>query len=434
MRILRAFIGTAVGLTLVAVSPAQAQQAANSSHPWAAFYGCWAPTEGARNLAATCVLPVDGSPFAIEQLSVVAGNVLRSASLRADAVRREIDAEGCEGWESASFSVDGARVYTRGSATCADGAEQLTSAVLSITPEGQFLQVAAVRVGEQRTVTTQRFALLPWVEVPPALQSRLAAFARIAEGARTRAALPLDLDRLEDALQFADAYVVEAWMAETGTGESDFRVTRRELERLVAMKAPTRVIDLSVALANPAQFAPRVERASGGANTWGTSRQQAWLGNDLRLDAFCDQVQLGMMNWRGGMPLWSMFPGMGLLYYGALSDCMGRGFYSRWDFGPYPYGRDGYVGGWFGPSAPVVVVTTPRRPPGTVTKGQGYTRGTNSTSSGGSGQTRNNSGPSTVRASSGSGQSSSSGESSSGGTRSAGSNGTGRTAQPRNPQ
>jgi hypothetical protein len=417
------------------------QQAANSSHPWAAFYGCWAPANGARTLAVTCVLPVEGSRLEVEQLSVVGGNIASAVSLRADGERRAIDAEGCEGWEVAAFSADGALVYARGSATCAESTEQLTSGVLSITPQGQFLQVAAVRVGDQQTLTTQRFALLRWVEVPPVVQDRLAHLAMTADGARTAAARPLHLDVVEDALQFADASVVEAWMAETGTAKSSFRVTRRELERLVAIEAPTSIIDMSVALANPQRFAPRVERVSvGGANGWGTPRQQGWLGNSLHLDTFCDQMQMGMFNWRGNFPLWSMYPGMGLAYYGWFPECAGRGFYSRWAFGGF--GPGNWLGRWYGGPftggiVPVVVTNEPRRNPGTVNRGSGYTRGANATPSGGSGQTRwsgGSGGTGTVKAG-GSSASSSSGSSSesSGGSRSAGSGGSGRTAQPRNP-
>jgi uncharacterized membrane protein YgcG len=436
MRFHRAFTAVVAGLTLGSVSPVQAQVAQSASNPWAAFYGCWAPTEGSRSLAVTCVLPAEGAPLAIEQLDVVAGNVVRSVSLHADGRRRDIDAAGCTGWESAAFSVDGARVYARGSATCGDAGEQLTSGLLSITPEGQFLEVSSVRAGEQRSVTTRRYALLPWVEVPPALQPRLAATARLAEGARTRAALPVDMDRLEDALQFADAKVVEAWMAETGVGVSSFRVTRRELERLVAMNAPTGIIDLSVALANPVQFAPRVERAGGGPNAWDRPLYSGLgIGSIHQFDAFCDQLQFGLFSWRGSFPLWSMVPGLPLSFNGNFPECFGRGLYSSWAFGPYGRFGYGYVGnGYVGPG--VVVTTEPRRPPGTVTKGRGYTQGDNSTPSGGTGRGRESSGPSTVRASSGSSASSSSGgeSSSSGGTRSAGSNGSGRTAQPRNPQ
>ncbi len=440
MRIIQSLI-VAGGLTLVSGLPAQAQQATASSHPWAAFFGCWAPVDGARTLAVTCVIPVEGSRFEVEQLSVVAGNVASAVSLRADGERRAINAEGCEGWETAAFSADGSRVYTRGSATCAEATEQLTSGVLSITPEGHFLQVAAVRVGEQSTLTTQRFALLRWVEVPPVVQERLAPLAMMADGARTAAARPLDLDAVEDALQFADASVVEAWMAETGANEN-FRVTRTELQRLVDMKAPTSIIDMSVALANPAQFAPRVERVGGGGpNTWDTPRQQAWLGSNMHMDAFCDQVNLGMFSWRGDVPLWSMYPGMGLAYYSWHPQCVGRGFYSRWAFGGL--GGGNWLGGWYGGPfnggfVPVVVTNEPRRTPSTVTKGSGYSRGANSTPSGASGQTRwSGGGTGTVRAggssaSSSSGSSSSS-SSSSGGSRSAGSGGSGRTAQPRNP-
>lgn len=434
MRLIRESLAAA-GLTLAAASPALAQQDVVSSQPWAPFFGCWAPAEGPRTLAVSCVLPVAGSPRAAEQVSVVAGNVVRRLPLHADGERRAIDAEGCDGWESATFSGDGARVYTRGAATCAEGTEQTTSSLLSITPQGEFLQVRAVLVGEQRTVTTQRLARLQWVELPPAVESRLAPLAMMAEGARALAARPVSLEVIEDALQSADASVVEAWMAETGTADSRFRVTRRELQRLVAMNAPTRIIDLSVALANPDRFAPRVERADDDGNQRWRNSGGAGGGS---FNAVCDRSQL----WQGSDPFWApmLYPGVGMAYYawnyGGYPDCFGRGLYSRWAFGPFGYG--GWNGAWYGGpftgTTGGVVVSTRPRTPGTVTKGSGYTRGRNSAPTSGNGQPRWISGPATVQ-SSGSASSSSSGSSSSssGGTRSAGSNGTGRTAQPRNP-
>lgn len=430
MRLMRAFLAAA-GLTLAAASPTLAQQAAGSSaHPWAPFFGCWAPADGPRTLAVTCILPVADSRYEVEQVSVVGGNVVRTLALHADGERRAIDAAGCEGWESAAFSGDASRVYTRGTATCREGIEQTTSGVLSITPQGEFLHVAAVLVGEQRTLTTQRLARLQWAELPPAVEARLAPLAMMAEGARALAARPVSLEVVEDALQFADASVVEAWMAETGTADSRFRVTRRELQRLVAMNAPTRIIDMSVALANPNRFAPRVERAD-------NSRNQAWqnaAGGGGGFNSYCDRMQLDLMYWRGSAPYWAalMYPGMGMANYGWAAGCLGGGMYSRWAFWPY-----GFNGAWYGnpvngASGGVVVSTRPRIP-GTVTKGSGYTRGRNSGSTGANGQPRWVSGPATVQSSGSASSSSGSASSSSGGTRSAGSNGTGRTAQPRNP-
>lgn len=433
MRLIRAFLGAA-GLTLAAASPALAQQGARAAQPWAPFFGCWAPAEGPRTLALRCVLPVAESPLAAEQVSIVAGNVVRRQLLHADGERRAIDAEGCDGWESAAFSGDGSRVYTRGAATCAEGTEQSSSGLLSITPQGEFLQVGAVLVGEQRTVTTQRLARLQWVELPPAVESRLAPLAMLAEGARALAARPVSLELIEDALQFADPFVVEAWMAETGTADSRFRVTRRELQRLVAMNAPTRIIDMSVALANPDRFAPRVERAD-------NDRDQPWQNavgaGGGSFNAFCDRLRLGEMHWQGSGPFWAplLYPGVGMAYYGWIPNCLGAGMYSRWAYGPFGYGN--WNGAWYGgpftgTSGGVVVRTRPRTP-GTVTKGSGYTRGRNSATTGTNGQPRWINGPATVQSSGSASSSSGSSSSSSGGTRSAGSNGTGRTAQPRNP-
>lgn len=431
MRTLR-LIAAAAGTIVVLGSAASAQDPAPSAstHPWAAFFGCWTPIDGTPSMAVTCILPNDRSPFEAQQLSLVGQAVLRTIALRADGVRQVVNDRGCTGFEVAAFSDDAARVYTRGSATCGPAKEQLTTGVFSITPDGHLLQVVGVRVGDQRTVTTQRFGRLRYEDVPASMLERVRPLERVANGARTLAAQPVKMPIVNEMLEATDAAVAEAWMAETGTGFEPLHLTKRDLQRMADANVPTRVIDLAVVLANPSHFQPSVERvASSGGGGSGVQRSM----NDPYFSSACSQFGVGGM-WNGNFATWApiLYPGMGISYYSWLPGCLNRAGF----FGTRFVNGFGWQNGWFGPwggqgAAPVVVTTNPVGPrgSGTVTKGNGYTRGTGTGGPGGSATPRGGPGTGTVTAATSSG----SGSGASAGVRSAGSGGTGRTAKPRDP-
>ncbi len=419
----------ALGAFAALSAPVRAQEAeaAGAVHPWAAFFGCWLPVDGTRSVSVTCIVPGESSPLEAQQISLVGQAVVRTVSLHADGTPRQIDDAGCRGFDVAAFSDDATRVYTRGSANCSNYPEQITTGVLSITPDGQFLQVVAVRVGDQRTVTTQRFGLLRVEDVPTTMQARVAPLARMASGARTMAAQPVRMPAVDEMLQSTDAAVVEAWMAETGTGLEVLRLTRRDLERMADADVPTRIIDLAVVLANPGHFEPRVERVASSGGGGGFASM-----SDPFLTSFCNPLQFGGGVWSSSFPGWApiMYPGVGVSYYAWLPGCLSRaGFFgSRFSNGYGFYGN--WWGGPFaGGPVPVVVTTNPvvSRGPGTVTKGNGYTRGSESGTGGGTATPRSGTGTVTAAPASGSGAGASAG------VRSAGSGGTGRTAKPRDP-
>jgi len=433
MRTLR-LMAAAAGTFVVLGASAQAQDAAPTAagHPWAAFFGCWMPIDGTPSMSVTCILPGESSPFEAEQLSLVGQAVVRRIALRADGARQEVNDQGCTGFEVAAFSDDAARVYTRGSATCGASPEQLTTGVFSITPDGHLLQVVGVRVGEQRTVTTQRFGRLRYEDLPASMRDRVSPLDRAASGARTLAAQPVKMPIINEMLEATDASVVEAWMAETGTGFEPLRLTRRDLQQMSDANVPTRVIDLAVVLANPSHFQPSVERvASSGGGGGGKLRSI----NDPYFSGACSQFQVGAGGvWGGSFPFWApiLYPGMGLSFYSWLPGCLSRAGF----FGARFNNGFGWQNGWFGPwggqgAVPVVVTTNPVTPggSGTVTRGGGYSRGTGSGASGGTATPRGGHGTGTVTAAPATG----SGGGSSAGVRSAGSGGTGRTAKPRNP-
>lgn len=421
----------ALGAFAVLSTPVQAQEAesAGATHPWAAFFGCWLPIDGTRSLSVTCIVPGESSPLEALQISLVGQAVVRTVSLFADGTQREINDAGCRGFDVAAFSEDETRVYTRGTATCGTNPEQHTSGVLSITPDGHFLQVVAVRVGEQRTVTTQRLGLLRLEDVPTTMQARVAPLARLASGARTMAAQPVRMPAVDEMLQSTDVAVVEAWMAETGTGLEVLRLTRRDLERMVDANVPTRIIDLAVVLANPGHFEPRVERVASSGGGGGFASMA-----DPFMTSFCSPLQFGGGVWTSSFPGWApiLYPGLGVSYYAWLPGCLGRaGFFGS----RYANSYLGWYGNWWGvpfagAPAPVVVTTNPvgSRGPGTVTKDGGYSRGSSSGTSGGTATPRGGTGTVTAATGSGSGAGASSA-----GVRSAGSGGTGRTAKPRDP-
>ncbi|MBX3133081.1 MAG: hypothetical protein KF689_06805 [Gemmatimonadaceae bacterium] len=409
-------------------------QATGEPLPWAAFLGCWSASSDAGSGPLTCFVPVAGQPAIAERLFVRGETVLERARLDASGRRVEIDAETCGGWESARFSNDGARVYTRGEASCADVPPQGSSGIVSIAPTGDLVLVSTLRVGDQRSLRVQRLRALPWLLMPDGVRATLDGVLRRVDGARVSAAKPLSTAAIVDVAAAVDAYAAEAWMVESSRDVEGFRTTRSDLQRLAAARVPGRVIDMAVILGNPQAFRVALERDV--ITTARVEPMPSAAGSGMSTLAMCDRLRssLWMMDWMYDFPMgawgpWGTlgFPMLGMSGNYWLRQCAPLGFYSRWSMSGFWVGqgfqgvRPGFVG------VPVRVDVSSRRIPasgGRVVKGEGYSQGS-------SGSTRTASSP---RPSSSSGALTRS-AGSSGSVRSGGSGGstTGRTAKPRTP-
>lgn len=438
-------------LAALAILPAAAGAQQSSAAAWDGFLGCWVNTESSDAGLQVCYLPVAGAPEATERVVLRGDSVVSRGQLRVSEARQPIVADGCEGFEIMRPSADGARIYTEGEVRCG-AVRQTTSALLALSTQGELVRVLAVRVGEQKTLVTERYSPVPLSVVPATVRPTLEASQLRARGARVAMLRLLDVDQIETMLQETDPVVVEAWMVEATRDVPGFRAPRRALERLVAAGATPGVIDMAVMLGNPGYFdvhaatneaplRPAFRDGFGGGlggagrgcefeqammptasmaywAAWGyPAFVNPWLFSNHCLPyLFHNPFGLGAIAWSGWSP-WSWFYGDRIL-----------GGFGPWWRAPQVRG-----GGFF---VPVTGGSLARSIPlGSVEKGRGYSRSSTSTGGGGAvprGTAQPVREPSNANVHSGG---SASGGSSSGGGRTAteNSSGTGRTAQPRKP-
>ncbi len=243
-----------VGLVALVAGSAGAQQPAGN---WQGWLGCWTTGPAIGGIAPSAVAPlVCISPTAdanVVQLTTIDGDKAVSTQ-RIDASGRElpIDAKGCTGTQGAQWSADGRRVYLQAVTACG-GVERVTSGIIAMSPQGEWLDVQGVAAGGEEAVRVARYhdAGVPSAvpeEIATALRERGTATqsARFAAGATIGSAAVIEASRT------ATPAVVEAWLLERG---QIFALDGRELVRLADAGVPARVTDAMVAVSNPEKFA-----------------------------------------------------------------------------------------------------------------------------------------------------------------------------------
>lgn len=411
-------------LLLAVLTPALAPAQDLASHPWAAWFGCWAPTSSeSTERSVTCVVPAPGAEPAVEVITSVNGVLARRSRIAADGVRVPFDQDGCVGWDAAEFSDDGARVYFSGEVTCGNRGMQVTSGVYAFAPGGEWLDVQVIRTGEQRTMRAHRLELLPLTVLPADVQEDFVPVERVARSARAAAlASPLSIAQVIDVAARVDAAAAEIWLIESARGVAKpLQVQRAELVRLAQANVPERVIDAAVAIANPSHFYVDVA-AGGGLIAQLAEAAGSNVGSRAPIGSAMGSCGLGVWNDLYFQPL-TMFMGMHLplqYYSRGAASCFDSWFYGRnW------FDRSGLGVVVFMPAQPVVPTVMPKssmpragptRSGGTVVSGSGYRQPRASGTSSGSG----------TRSSEGTSSGTTSGSSSSSGS-------SGRTAKPRNP-
>lgn len=398
----------AIALMLVAV-PARAQ---TPDARWQPLVGCWelsgddvrdaapaygqlenaprirAPREGAPRV---CVTPADGGA---RFETTVRGQSTLDHTVIADGAPHPLSDSECTGTQSAEWSKDGLRLFSRADLTCKDDtAPRHVWGLSLLAPNGTWLDIQAVSIGSRESVRVRRYYRASGTE-PLSRATRA-----------TITASSLTLEDVKEAAQKVSAGALEAALVETNAG---FNLKGNQLVDLDNAGVPDRVIDLIVALSYPDRFViERTARRSAGA---------------FSTDPF-------LLGWSFGYPVW----------------------YDDFSYSPYYYTPFGYYGGslqWYGTPLVTMVEIGPDRPQPSgaarAVNGQGYTRirpRESEPTDGGTRTTRNTGFPadtssstSSSSGSSGSSSSSSGGSTaSSGGGYSAGSSGgdTGRTAVPR---
>lgn len=392
----RSALGLAVA-ALLAGDVLQAQTALPDSR-WQALIGCWvpstAPAEASAMSANTsaqlpllCIVPTTGS--SVRLAAVVDGNVLLADTVDASGVRRSVTREGCTGWERAEFAANGQRLHYSSELDCG-GVRRASTGLISVTPDGELLDVQSITSGVGKSVRVARYVD---AGAPASLPADIAAVVTgrglIASAARTAAGAPLSEADIVEAARTLEPVAMQAWLIERG---DRFAFDARALLRFAEAGVPGSVTDVLVALSNPRYFAinrtPLNDVELRGGTRAGTPDH---AGRRIYSDMYDSPYGFGL-----GLGRYSRYDRYGY-YYGA-TPYPGYGYGYGYGYGQYFY-------------RPPVIVMQPGGggSQGRAVKGRGYTR-TRPTESAGraepSSSGRSSSGTSGRKASSGSSSSS----------------------------
>lgn len=415
--------------TLQAQSGAQPASRAPLSDPrWAAWVGCWTPDDTAAvaiSLSGSstvsnyvCVSPAAAGP-GVDIASIVNGRVIARERVDASGARITKTVDGCNGWESARWSDDAHRVFTRSEFTCPGNITRKESGVFALTAYNEWLDVQGIDVMGTTSARATRFyeALVEVVatDKPDSVVIRpVDSPERYAvRTARMAAAKAMTSENVLDVVQNVDVPVAEAFLTET---RPRFDLDAKTLVRLSDAGLPPRVLDLMVALSYPKTFvvgksSAEVERtqrvAGGGGNNVYASRWSDPFYNNLY-----DCSRFG-----------NRFGGYGSFYnLGYADGCYGNLGYGR---GIYGFNQYGFGNNYFG-AQPIIIVrpggdSNSPTTRGRAVAGRGYTREPSGSADSFMGS----------RGSGSSGTQSTSGSGSSGSAGSSGASGGGRTAKAR---
>jgi hypothetical protein len=391
-----------------AVAGAQETQLASSDGRWTAWVGCWQASgrdattlTPDKPLPTVCIVPVAGN--ATVDLITVNGTTATSERVDANGNRRSINREGCNGWETASFSGDSKRIYLRSEYQCTGNRTRTSTGIMSMSPNGEWLDVQGVRVEANNGVRVVHYGRVP---TPPAVSAEArAAMERQGTMATSIAVIAASdsvrLADVVDASKHVDPLVVQTWLAQRGQG---FNLDAKRLTQLADAKVAPNVIDVMIALSYPQTFALNLAQADGQIVQTSGPRQVA-------SEEVLGDGPIVFMNWD---PLYSSTYGYGYGMYGYRNGLGYHGYYPD-----YWYGRGPVV-----ITRPSQTVDVPRADTrGKMVRGSGYTRPDDRRDGGSSGTPRSSTSGGSGSGSAGSGSSSS------------GSSGSSepRTAKPRSP-
>lgn len=417
----------------LSASVLQAQTAGATDPRFQPWLGCWrstmsaAPDQGVVPTRA-CVLPSLTVPGSVDITLFATDSLLSRIAIPRPGTTRERTLDECRGTETSQWLASESRLMLRANLTCARGTPRTETALMTITPAGEWMHLQHMDAGTNSATSVARFRfdaegtdrdgrMLGDIVSTPTL--------RLAAGGRVSG------EEVLDVAKHVPVRLTEAWLTEM---HQPFDLDGKQLIRLADAGMPERVVDLMVALSNPRAFAVGGRSASG---------------EFVSAQARADYTPQSIVSTRGSSAC--RFADdfcYGALGYGAwgMGWAYGRGIdpwgfpYPRYGYGfgnMYGYGFGSpYYGNYYG-NNPVIIVTNPG---GGGSGGNGYSGTTRGRAVNGQGYTRGStSAPMTTRTSTqsapwsgGSGGSTSTGGGSSAGS-SGGSSGGGeaRTAKPR---
>jgi hypothetical protein len=348
----------ALGLVVMAASPIGAQDA-RVAPKWLGWIGCWtASVPGASAIAPptengtfVCITPSSRGGDAVDVTTIADGKVVSTQRIDASGAERPLEQKGCTGAQRASWSADERRIYLRSASTC-DGLKAATSAILSITASGEWLDVHGVSSygSENLRVARYRDAGIP-SSVPAEIANVLRERSAGADAARIVAGARIGAREVIEASRAADSTVVAAWLLER---EQRFSLDARTLVQLADAGVPGAVTDAMVAVSNPGAF------------------HLARVGQSDAIVTDIDTLSTRRRTAVRGIPIdpWSWGS------YGVDAYLYGYPYGYRSAYGGYGNGY-GYNNGYYGGYAPPIVIVrsgAQDAPAGQMVKGRGYTQ------------------------------------------------------------
>jgi hypothetical protein len=329
---------------------------------WQPWIGCWQASQIGlgRTAPFVCVTPTPVAS-AVQIATIDSGKIVARDTVYADDSQRALAKGGCSGWQRANFSADAKRVYLRSELTCGTGLKRSGTGLLSISPDGEWLDDQSMTVAGASTVRATRFhaAKVTSAEVPAEIAAATAGREMLIEASRASAGAPISSGEIIEAVKQLDTAVVQTWIVQRGR---KFTFDAKALMALADAGVPGSVTDVLIGVSYPEHFALQDRPAtalSGGAMTPLDSARLA----SQYLSSRC----LGSVD-----PYWGSS-----LYDPCASRYGLSSFYNPYRYGSYGYNPYGYGYG-YGTSyvgyGPVVVVKGDTPPHGRVVNGHGYTR------------------------------------------------------------
>jgi len=334
------------GALILAGTPVAHAQGTLPDSRWQAWLGCWQssnPLLVGRALY-LCVTPASGSS-AVNVVTIADGKDISRERIEATGQRRPIAKNGCSGWESAQWSVDGRRVYVQSELNCPGAPVRTSNGLLAISGAGEWLRVEVIRAGAGSGLAVARYRDAGiQVPLPAEITGALAGSQQSISTARLAAGAPIGTADVIDAVRNADPDAVNGWLVERG---QPLQADARQIAALADAGVPGSVTDVLLALAYPNVLA---------LNRGTQADDPAYNGDGYQRAGRGSQIYLG---------------GFG---------------YSPFGYSPYGYLGNGYGAGYgsYFNGSPYIIVTKGSQAVarGRAVNGRGYTRGDDTNGSG----------------------------------------------------
>lgn len=243
----------AAGARISAQNPAQYAPPSTSTTTldprWAPWLGCWQADAAAlrsdpASVSVTCVVPLAGTS-GVQQVSITRGAIVSRRRFVADGRPISFDENGCSGTRTVEWALKSRRVYMRSNYKCNVGLVGTSSAVLSLTSNGDWLAVENVRAGQGSIEHVDHWydAGIP-AGLPAEIVSTLNVNRLAISTARGTAALALGVDDVLDALRYVEPATVRSWIVASG---QQFSLTGDEVATLTRANVPRAVLQAMVA-------------------------------------------------------------------------------------------------------------------------------------------------------------------------------------------